>query len=78
MEYDPDDILKQAIRNLAGGVDLDTAHDAVADTLSGLREAAKAFKAMNFTEEPFHVKCGKCKAPLPPHASPIESCREGH
>src|SRR5207247_9085791 len=43
-------------------VDVDTAHDAVEDTLSGLREAAKACKAMNFTEEPFHVKCGKCKA----------------
>ena len=62
MDYDPDEILKQAIRNLAGGVDIETAHDAVADTLSGLREAAKAFKEMNFTEEPFHVKCVKCKA----------------
>jgi hypothetical protein len=62
MDYDPDDILNRAIRNLAGGVDIETAHDAVADTLLGLREAAKAFKDMNFREEPFHVKCGQCKA----------------
>jgi hypothetical protein len=46
-----------AIRNLAGGVDVEMAQDAVADTLMGLREAAKAFRATNFSEEPFHVTC---------------------
>lgn len=60
-QLDPDAILQQAIRTLAGGVDIEQAHEVVGDVMAGLAEAAKAFKAMSFTEEPFPVRCPSCE-----------------
>lgn len=62
---DPDELLRTAINALAGGVDVEKAHETIDDILSGLREAAKSFKAMNFQTDEVAVMCPqpgcKCK-----------------